>query len=314
MGNRRQPLHLMRSIVAFNRLRRDGLDLAAVTAALHDGGHFDKGVITRRALGRCWRGLRALRFDPLGSGCEVSEVHALDSTFWGFGYVFFHPLFSLLAQPLRSTEAYRSVHQGFPDTTVRVTKSLADRANDDDRLIYKVQLTNMRRINARSALSHRHRIGPAAAPSSSLAGVHQALLQLHPPLRNELMQPSRLDVADLPKNERPWVRRSRSLDDELSALARSPRLDGLAAALGLAIEAAHIGREECFVAHMRYLHRQTKAMLKDPLFAGVAPQLVSALRMLSGCPPVLETDIVEAQIAALPQSWVDGLSGRAGLP
>ena len=307
MANRRQPMHLVRSVVALNWLRNRGLDLAGVTAALAAGHHFDRGVIARRALARCWHGRRALRFDPKGAGVELSEVDALAETFDGLGYVFFHPLFNLLARPLRSTEAYRAAHLAFPVNLVKVQRERVAHADDEERPFARARLALMRRVNARSALSSRDRAAPTAAPSSSLAGVHQALLQLRSPLRDELMRPAGLGVDGVPAPERPWVRRNRGLGAEIDALVRAPRLDRLAAAVGLTIEAAYIGREECFVAFTELLHRESKAVLGDPLFVGVAGELALALRMVPGCPPILETDLVDAQLAALPQSWVDRL-------
>lgn len=307
MTNCRQPLHLVRSIVARNWLQTQGWNWDEVIATFDEQKLFDSGVLTRRALRSWWRGQRPLRFDPPGQGTTSSEVQVLTDTFEGFGYVFFHPLFNLLAHPLRSSEAYRARHAFFAAELMHGELLVSRTGASEDRDLALARWTHMRRVNARAALAHRRRENKTPGPAASLRGVLEALMQLRSPLRDELMRPSRFDAKEIGVAATHWARRSRTMDEELAALLRAPRLDRLAAAVGLAMEAAHTGCEERWFVLVDFLRRESMELKRDDLFASMATPVALLIRLLPPCPKLLEIDMVEAQLAALPQSWADRL-------
>lgn len=149
-------------------------------------------------------------------------------------------------------------------------------------------------------------------PRMDLSVVHCAMLQLRKPLRDALMEPSRMDVRGVAAIDVPWVRRNSPIRETLQSVRDAPRLiDRLAATLALALEAALVGREREYLDLLTEMRRLETALRDDAAFQGVWRHVARGVRASLGGVGVLETSLVQAQLAALPDSWREPAMMRA---
>lgn len=309
MSKRRQPLHLERTIVAFNTLRSWGVTLDQIEERLGAHGALGAGRFSSVLLRRCWARQRAIRFDPLDGHGGASELQLLEEAYPGAANAFFHPLWALLTLPLRSTESYRltrtPVAAWVIDSERRALQRTADAA---ERKLIRERINSYELANAKTARSLRQRTQTEPALALDLATVHALLLQLRSPWRDVLMQPSVVERGGVARAGMPWARRSRPINDEMADLGAAPLLDRLAIGLALTIEAALTGREDWFLVAQRFALHACAAAASSEFFEGMNPSfarwLAASVRSWSG----IENNLEQAQLIALPQSWVDRLS------
>jgi len=317
--NRLQPGHQLRSTLMLNAIRMRGQAYSEARSALKAVGLLSSEGITSQALRRAWLGDRPLRFDPVAPGAR-SEVESVDLAFRGSAYFFFHPLCNLLFGALRSNEKWLLLHAeavpawAIEDLEQRLTQLVASPpAQTHTMRDLRCELRQARKVNARLDHSSRAKRQPQVIRRLDVSVTHVAMLQLRSPIRDELMEPSALDGDDVPALWQPWVRRERTVLDELNALENADLIDRLAAALALSLEAALTGREGRFRCARDYVHEQLWSLPSSPLFDTVGEALSKAIRLtLSGC-AVQEVGLVPAQLAALPRSWEERINPSVAL-
>ncbi len=305
MSNRRQRWHLERSVVTLNVVRAQGLTYPAFEATVADERE-PLSKSQRQSLKRLWGGTRPLRFEE--TAATTSELAWFDSRYADVGYSFFHPLWTLFGPPLRSSEKSAMKRADIaPWLVADDEEEASSAATSSAREAALRRLAEYAAQRARLARSLRWRSSRAQGrPTMDLSVVHCAMLQLRKPLRDALMEPSRIDARGVAAIDVPWVRRSLPIRDTLQSVRDAPRLiDRLAATLALALEAALVGREREHLDLLAELRRLETVLRDDAAFQGVWRQVARGVRASLGGVAVLETSLVQAQLAALPDSWRD---------
>lgn len=302
MGNRRQRWLLERSTALLNYLRVQGVGKRDFIDVLMAGG--DRSDRSRRvSFGKAWSGERALRFDRLGD--ELSEVQVLERAWPGAGYYFFHPLWQLLTPVLRSAEKVRQRSASDLEWLLALDKGDLRRAERRVKPLLKpiIRAMTMRNEVLKAALRLRSKRS-AAERTMDISLIHATMLQLRKPQRDCLLEPSVTDTEDVPHIHIPWVRKGQSLDLDLQALSGADAMDMLAIILALALEAGLTGREQHVLRLKEVLGTRRREILKSGLLDGLGKAVLRGVHAAIDRFGVVETHLIQAQILALPESWL----------
>lgn len=309
MSNRRQPWHLERSVVTINWLRAAGVTQRQLEDAISAGDASTRAPYARAH--RIWSARQPIGFDPVGQ--LPSDLERIDRLFDGAADLFFHPLWTLMAPPLRSTEKYRLRLAKTPGWLLEDERRVA--ASTDEAASAKARKRLDAYARRDSTLERTSRAREAALRSRTtgvldLRVVHQCVVQLRSPLRDAVMEPSCVDTDDTDSNDVPWVRRSHDPRRELEAALAAPLIDRLALGLALVMEAGLCGRERDHLRLREAMRPSIASVRRSRLFEGVGKKVVIGFTQAANRAGMLETGTIYAQLAALPASWSRRLLAR----
>lgn len=284
-----------------NYLRLAGVEKRGFIDGLLSTG--DSSERSRRvSLARAWDGRRPLHFDRRGSG--LSELELIQRAWPGATYYFFNPLWTLLTPVLRSAEKIRQGLAPVPEWLLVELKNDVRRVKGKHKLALKATLqTMLKRNEALKAALRLRAQRPAAERKLDITLVHAAMLQLRGPQRNLLMEPSVIEVEDVPDLHVPWVRRCQSLEQDLNAIREAEVIDTLAILLALGLEAGLTGREESFLKVQALVRGMKRKVASDPVLSGIGKSVLRGVRLAIERFGNVETHLIQAQIRALPESW-----------
>lgn len=303
MGNRRQRWHLERSRALVSHLRTRGIEKREfIDALVSEAGEAERSK--RVSLSRAWGGLRPLFFD--GKPDQPSEVELLHRAWPGATYYFFHPLWTLLTPVLRSGEKTRQALAPAPDWVLQRLQDDASKAKGRRRSALNAALEAVVKRNEALKVAQRLRTSRSTSERTLDIGlIHAAVLQLRKPQRDVLLEPSVVDVKNVPGLHVPWVRRSQSLERDLQALTGAEVIDQLAILLALALEAALTGRERSFLKILDLVKGMKRPVARDATLAQIGKSVLRGMRLSVRRFVPLETHLISAQFRALPESWLD---------
>ena len=188
---------------------------------------------------------RSVAFEPRQTDFHAPWLLAAEREFPGCSYRYFHPLVDLLFGPLESSAFWEARFRKIPSSWI-------DEEEQEGRPEVAAEWRAMN--NALEKRIHRRKVSPSSL--DPLTFVHLSLMRLPMHISGRLFL--KTGVASS------WIRTYHLQPSDFAFIEEAAPTDGLAALLGLAMEAAEIGDSDRFQRTKTYIDKFLPKLREDP--------------------------------------------------